>query len=208
MRGDSVRDFYAKTLALLGLGVLAGTGALVDYWPAPSVHLPIAEPALRMPEVAWTALPASPVEPMLVATPRSVVARGPSLQPIVADISSPALAEPLPTLSVTEPAVFAYRSVALAAPPPDVLVPVTWASTGHTEIALSSYDDYQPIGSGGGYPSGQVALDSSADQDDWWITAAAKRTGSSIARTGARTGASFVNLFRAVNRVVRRALPN
>ena len=33
MRGDSLRDFYAKTLAVLGLGVLAGAGAIVDYWP-------------------------------------------------------------------------------------------------------------------------------------------------------------------------------
>jgi hypothetical protein len=33
VRGDSLRDFYAKTLAVLGLGVLAGAGAIVDYWP-------------------------------------------------------------------------------------------------------------------------------------------------------------------------------
>lgn len=33
MRGDSVRDLYAKTLAVMGLGLLAGAGAAVDYWP-------------------------------------------------------------------------------------------------------------------------------------------------------------------------------
>ena len=33
MRGDSLRDFYAKTFVVLGLGVLAAGGALVDYWP-------------------------------------------------------------------------------------------------------------------------------------------------------------------------------
>ena len=33
MRGDSLRDFYAKTLAVVGLGLLAGAGAIVDYWP-------------------------------------------------------------------------------------------------------------------------------------------------------------------------------
>ena len=33
MRGDSLRDFYAKTLAVLGLGLLAAAGAIVDYWP-------------------------------------------------------------------------------------------------------------------------------------------------------------------------------
>jgi hypothetical protein len=33
VRGDSLRDLYAKTLAVLGLGLLAGAGAIVDYWP-------------------------------------------------------------------------------------------------------------------------------------------------------------------------------
>lgn len=33
MRGDSLRDFYAKTLAVVGLGLLACAGAIVDYWP-------------------------------------------------------------------------------------------------------------------------------------------------------------------------------
>ena len=33
MRGDSLRDFYAKTLAVLGLGLIAAAGAMVDYWP-------------------------------------------------------------------------------------------------------------------------------------------------------------------------------
>ena len=36
MRGDSLRDLYAKTLAVLGLGLLAGAGAVVDYWPVGS----------------------------------------------------------------------------------------------------------------------------------------------------------------------------
>jgi hypothetical protein len=33
VRGDSRRDFYAKSLALAGLGMLAAAGAAVDYWP-------------------------------------------------------------------------------------------------------------------------------------------------------------------------------
>ncbi len=55
VRGDSVRDFYAKTLALIGLGVLAGTGALVDYWPVTSA-LPVPGQALQLPALA-SALP-------------------------------------------------------------------------------------------------------------------------------------------------------
>jgi hypothetical protein len=33
VRGDSLRDLYAKTLAVMGLGLLAAAGAVVDYWP-------------------------------------------------------------------------------------------------------------------------------------------------------------------------------
>jgi len=36
VRGDSLRDLYAKTLAIVGLGLIAGAGAIVDYWPVAS----------------------------------------------------------------------------------------------------------------------------------------------------------------------------
>ena len=52
MRGDSLRDLYAKTLAVLGLGLLAGAGAVVDYWPAGSSAPAIASPRLPHPEIA------------------------------------------------------------------------------------------------------------------------------------------------------------
>ncbi|MCC7010095.1 MAG: hypothetical protein IT184_14915 [Acidobacteria bacterium] len=200
MRGDSVRDFYAKTLALLGLGVLAGTGALVDYWPASKVNLPAADPVLVMPDVAWTAIPAAPVRPVELR-----------LAPLV----TPMTAAPAPILPVPEPVFVmpALQRVVLSAPPADVLTPVVWtASQPHTEIALSDYQPFEPVAvlasSDLREPVASLATTSSPDDDDWWITAAAKRTGSSIARTGVRTGASFVGLVRAVNRAVRRALPN
>jgi hypothetical protein len=45
VRGDSLRDLYAKTLAVVGLGLLAGAGAIVDYWP-------VSEPWPAVPLVA------------------------------------------------------------------------------------------------------------------------------------------------------------
>jgi len=42
VRGDSRVDLYAKSLAVLGLGLIAGIGAAVDYWPGD----------LRLPAVA------------------------------------------------------------------------------------------------------------------------------------------------------------
>jgi len=201
MRGDSVRDLYAKTLALLGLGMLAGTGALVDYWPASNVAMPVAEPVLAAPEVAWATPPAAPVLPAL-----PVLAVGP-IAAQMARISPPvSVAAAPPMLSVTPAAAFVAEQVALATPPQDVLTPVSWTdSPQHTEVALSDVDEFQPVATA----KTHVAMNGSGgDEDDWWITAAAKRTGSSIARTGVWTGASVVDLFRAVNRVVRRALPN
>ena len=52
MRGDSLRDLYAKTLAVIGLGLLAGAGAVVDYWPVGSSAPAIASPSLPRPETA------------------------------------------------------------------------------------------------------------------------------------------------------------
>jgi hypothetical protein len=45
------------------------------------------------------------------------------------------------------------------------------------------------------------------DSGDGLITGAFKKTGSSIVRTGARTGASIFDAMRVVSGVVRRALP-
>ena len=62
VRGDSLRDFQAKVLAIAGLGVLAGVGALVDYWPTGSNV-----PAMVSGSLARPAVP--------VPTPASVAAR-------------------------------------------------------------------------------------------------------------------------------------
>jgi len=51
VRGDSLRDLYAKTLAVLGLGLLAGAGAVVDYWPVGSSAPTIASARLPRPEI-------------------------------------------------------------------------------------------------------------------------------------------------------------
>jgi hypothetical protein len=51
VRGDSIRDLYAKTLALVGLALLGAIGALVDYWPAGGAQPPAigVDAALRGP---------------------------------------------------------------------------------------------------------------------------------------------------------------
>jgi hypothetical protein len=51
VRGDSLRDLYAKTLAVLGLGLLAGAGAAVDYWPVGSAAPTVTSPALPRPGI-------------------------------------------------------------------------------------------------------------------------------------------------------------
>jgi hypothetical protein len=64
VRGDSLRDLYAKALALLGLGLLGAAGALVDYWPVrsalPAVASALVLPAdFGIPALGATALPAT-----------------------------------------------------------------------------------------------------------------------------------------------------
>ena len=82
MRGDSIRDLYAKTLALLGLGVLAGTGALVDYWPS-GVRLPAVESGFTQPEFSLAlAIPDQEPEVRL-ASARPRLHRQPMALPVI-----------------------------------------------------------------------------------------------------------------------------
>lgn len=102
MRGDSVRDLYAKVLALMGLAALAGTGALVDYWPVQG----------NLPGVSFTlSLPSHPV-------------------PLAASVAlSSAVALPSVSYQVTAPVVVA-APIAVEADLPVVTVPTEAALAG------------------------------------------------------------------------------
>ena len=78
MRGDSRLDFYAKSLALAGLGLVGAVGALIDYWPA-STRLPVAEAGMRRPATAVRSMVGvrelGPVEPVRAVPAAMTAAR-------------------------------------------------------------------------------------------------------------------------------------
>lgn len=118
MRGDSVRDLYAKALALLGLAVLAGAGALVDYWPVqgsfPVVSFSYSQPSPLAPLAARVAL-ASPVA-VALAQPRVTA------PPVVA--AAPVAATPLPAeTEMRVVTVAADESVAAPTPAAEIPAP-------------------------------------------------------------------------------------
>ncbi len=203
MRGDSLRDLYAKTLALMGLGVLAGAGALVDYWPSGAV-LPIIDAGLAQPEMA-RALPVPDDQPNLL--PAAQVRRVRPALPVVQTASFERFVPRLPDRALAE-TTDTLLNVSLA--PPPVAVPVqTFAfSVDYAlgeEVRLTEPADWPMTTLAMSTPP--VAL---ADDDDHGglLTGMVKRTGTSIVRGGRKTGASIMDAFRVVSGAVRRALPN
>ena len=206
MRGDSLRDLYAKTLALLGLGVLAGTGALVDYWP--SVRLPAVESSFAQPEMSLAlAVPDQPFAlDLRVASARPSYRRVPVVAPAVN------LAELIPETTLIEfPEAIngdVIQTVALSRPA--VLSPLVFAEEASLgpigeEVSLSepseSWTESTLVMS-----SAPIAL--SAADDRGMISGVVKATKSSLVLTGRKTGASIVGAFRVVTGAVRKALPN
>jgi hypothetical protein len=205
VRGDSLRDLYAKTLALLGLGVLAGAGALVDYWPV-GVRLPDASVTLTLPPVAM-ALPVPDRAPRSLASvpdqvvPASFVRR--ELVDDTLDARPDAATLPIATMAdlgvgrpvgLRAPAVLHASIVSSVSTRPfdDVLAAVAEYDGGLVDDALFS----EPVPYNGD------------DDTDGFLTAAFKKTGTSIVRTSVKTGASVFDAFRFVGGAVRRALPN
>lgn len=214
MRGDSLRDLYAKTLALLGLGVLAGAGALVDYWPV-GLHLVPAAPALQLPDMASAVVvPVHSVSPVLPTS--SLVAVKPANRDTTAPQALPLLpiseVEPPLTAALTAPEL--VDVVALVAPAP-VLAP----SDAGADAPIAAVFDAALVDSGEA-PVDTLATMSpwrepvtladagTSETDDGFFSGALRKTRSSLLRTGARTGASIVDAVRVVGGAVRRALPN
>jgi hypothetical protein len=211
MRGDSIRDLYAKTLALFGLGILAGTGALVDYWPS-RVTLPVVESALALPDVAHSLpVPANPPEFAIRVARQSPREVAPAL-PVAAVAVHVAPRLPVVDLTSLESPLL-VSTAALSDPPAAALV--------LTEAFAAESDDTvlgQELRLSEPAPSwpGPIAISASLqpvgtglDEDrDGLIAGAVKRTGTTLARTGRKTGSSIIEAFRVVTGAMRKALPN
>jgi hypothetical protein len=195
VRGDSLRDLYAKALALLGLAVLAAAGALFDYWPITNefpMVARIATPVVRdVPSVALTANAAAAMvaaaEPRDRARP-AIAAPPPVAVPVALAISTSAYQMDLGTRAVFAPIDVAAAeepalgAVSVSAPPQAVVVErMPTAGPGPGESA----DDGSAVGA---------------------VTDALKKTGQTIARTGARTGASIRDALVSFGGAFRKIL--
>lgn len=203
MRGDSRRDLYSKTLALCGLGVLAGAGALVDYWPVGVRFYVPASPGLTSSVVA--ASTATSDDPLLM----------------LAGLLDPA--DEIPTtnqsdrMHVAAPPLLAsadYASLPVVTVGYDVGTAVDVQSL--PEPAFVHVRNDLPV-----WPGASVHLraprsvefdgafqQAAADSNGGFITGAFRKTGTSIVRTGVWTGSSVVGAVRVVGSMVRRALPD
>lgn len=195
MRGDSVRDFYAKALAILGLGLLAGVGALVDYWPvAAGTPALVAGPALgpALPSLPrFSDLPPLPPRPRVVAAVRSV-APPPVPVSIVAVASTGAgpVGEPVPLVAPLE----------FIAP---VVVPAVEAPAAPVELSVPApIVEFVPA-----LTPPPTRLAASAQDDSGFIMGALKKTGAGIVKTGAVTGASIADAFRGVVGAFKKVSP-
>jgi hypothetical protein len=206
MRGDSIRDLYAKTLALLGLGVLAGAGALVDYWPS-GVRLPAVESSFTQPEFSLAlAVPDQPFAPEVTVATTPRLHRRPMALPVV-DLAT---LIPGATELVFPDALNGDIIQTVAVSRPSHLVPVEFAqeeSSGPIGEEVSLSEPTAPwTESVLAMSSAPVAL-SEAD-DHGLFAGVVKATKSSLVLTGRKTGASIMGAFRVVSGAVRKALPN
>jgi hypothetical protein len=192
VRGDSLRDLYAKTLALVGLGLLAGVGALVDHWPA-ALHVPHVASGLARPAPP-RAIPAPnvvrllPIRPKRPAVPRTVLAPPVAALPNLSAAGEPAMPPAahtvpafLPSLAGASVDIRDIPSVAVELAP----VAAPSAPVAPTEIVAAE-------------PSAPSATSLGV------FAAVFKKTGDSIVKTGVKTGAAIGSALRGVGGALGR----
>jgi len=195
VRAYSTRDFYAKTMAVLGLGALAGVGAVVDGWPG-AVDAPRVTPAAIFAETVQTRpalILAAVAESGLVPSARARSAG--DVDDIVHAPVSLAAYEPVPLTVTAEviPTAAASEPQSAIEPIPMLDVrdagPVRWSAV---ELAMmtppASASEHKPAGGG-------------------VLTTAFKKTGNSLAAAGKKTGGKAIDAARAVGSAFRKAFP-
>ncbi len=208
MRGDSLRDLYAKSVAVAGLGLLAGVGALVDYWPA-DLGMPrhISGPAL----LARPAIPSHSFDlsQLLARAPRSTSAVS-IVSPRPVTLAADAEVRPVPIAIVAVAPIResdATTMPALPLPPPafstlaDLRVSFLPAATPMSEPPTAfPVDDDDPYGPP--MPARVLAAPATSANEEssngGVFSDAFRKTGQSILKGGAKTGASIVDGFHAL----------
>jgi hypothetical protein len=188
VRGDSLRDFYAKTFAVVGLGLLAGAGALIDNWPS-SGSVPDAAPLASFQPQTPSASSVAP-QPEIVAPrrkPARLVRRAPVAPAPISVVEEPSNVPVIDlTLSVT---------AAGGGPAPEPL-PEPGLGVLHVDSGVPAWL-MTPVASLDPAPLMEPA-------GDWrgFITGAIRKTRASLrdARTGIRDAlAGFVGAVRRVS---------
>ena len=208
MRGDSLRDLYAKTLALFGLALLAGVGALVDYWPASGALPVVASPTpgpipVRLPSLASIDVDLLKPAAEAPAAPRAIAVTRPELVRR-AQVNRPVdvALDVLPLVFVVDD-VPVTDAVTLGEPPlPSAVTPVVATHLPALEIALPPAPD---PGLGPSQP-GAPAADASADGFFDNATSAFKKTGESIVNTTVKTGSSIIKAFGLVGGAFKKVI--
>jgi hypothetical protein len=213
VRGDSLRDFQAKVLAIAGLGVLAGIGALVDYWPTGSNVPPMLSGSLARPAVP-------------VPTPASVAAARETETEIGTAVTMPAASITRRAESVTQPGALEHvatvasagalpigeplslgaielnltQVVPSAAPAPATAAPAE-------PIALPAPPVVASVESRAPYTSPFAPTFVPSEPEPGFVMGTLRKTGAGIAKGGAATGASIVDAFRGVAGAFKRVSP-
>ena len=207
MRGDSVRDFYAKTLAVVGLGLIAGAGAVVDYWPVarplPDVDGRLAffttPPALRQNLAQDIPLPAPRLASVALIAPRPVIRpqhikwpafAQPSAVLAAAGLTTARTKSPLPVIPVEPLPVMTAPAIELVSQLGEPVTLLAYAVAPPVEDVRSS-GPITPARSG----------------QPGFLGGALKKTKDSIVRTGAATGASIADAFRGIFGAVKKVSP-
>jgi hypothetical protein len=201
VRGDSIRDLYAKVLAILGLGALAAAGAVVDYWPVSS----------EVPRVASVRRGLVPAPPVLARAGNLVVPSAPAPAPFVRHRPRPVSQPGAPTAtaveytltSTTESEIPAGELITLSAPTRPSLALAVAEHVPASDVGLPPA--LLPVTPPDALPSAMRAP--STERADGFLSGALKKTGESVVKTGVATGASIVEAFRGVMGAFKKVSP-
>jgi len=220
VRGDSLRDLYAKTLALIGLVLLGAIGALVDYWPVRQ-GVPAVAGGLRAPGAARAIPVADAMIPDMKARDRgmapllaSAAPRATAPAPLVPPADSLRVSAPSPVAVATAAATTLALGVPPAPPPlPAIEAPVAFHALPVVELALAAPPPAASLPVSAAAPSGLPAIalsESPAAADDGFLadaTSMMKKTGATIVTGTVKAGAPFVGVARFLGDAFRKITP-